>query len=63
VAYVIGILSEEEEAELTKRGWKFEPAPDELVSTDGFKSRFRMVWVDSSMFSIMNGPDWDKESG
>jgi hypothetical protein len=69
MAYVVGVLSEEEERVLVSRGWEVEPAPRELVpenaGTDTPESqgdRFRMVWVDSSMFQIMNGPDWDKRT-
>ena len=68
MAYVVGLLTEEEEQTLKARGWELEPAPAELVPTDpptfapdDYKSRFKMVWVDATMFDIMNGPDWDKE--
>ena len=69
MAYVVGILSEEEERVLGSRGWDVEPAPRELVPEDADTSapesqrnRFKMVWVDASMFQIMNGPDWDKRT-
>jgi hypothetical protein len=67
MAYVVGLLSDEEEQTLKARGWELEPAPVELVPTDpptfapdDYKSRFKMVWVDASMFDVMSGPDWEK---
>jgi len=64
VAYIIGLLSEEEEAELVRRGWVIERAPRVFVTRDSpphpDPSRMKMVWVDNDMFSIMNGPDWEK---
>jgi hypothetical protein len=65
MAYVVGFLSEDEERVLASRGWELEPSPRELVPSNPPQnaSRFRMVWVDASMFEIMNGPDWDKGDG
>ena len=70
MAYIVGFLSEDEERVLVSRGWQLEASPRELVPSDpptfapdGYASRFRMVWVDASMFEIMNGPDWDKSGG
>jgi hypothetical protein len=67
MAYIVGFLSEEEERMLKARGWDLEAAPGELVprhvatfGPDDYPSRFKMVWVDASMFQIMSGPDWDK---
>jgi hypothetical protein len=65
MAYVVGFLSEAEERILKARGWELEPSPRELVPSDPSENpaRFRMVWVDASMFDIMNGPDWEKGDG
>jgi hypothetical protein len=63
MAYVIGLLTPEEEAELDRRGWEIEEAPKELVPTDpspGPGHRMAMVWVDQDMFNVMDGPDWEK---
>lgn len=64
MAYIIGLLSEEEEAELTRRGWEVEDAPAVDFDSRGASltpnKRLKMVWVDSSIFQIMDGPDWDK---
>ena len=69
MAYIVGLLTEEEERVLKARGWDLEAAPRELVprdpptfAPDDYPSRFRMVWVDASMFQIMIGPDWDKRT-
>jgi hypothetical protein len=64
MAYIVGFLTEEEEQSLKARGWKMEPSPRDLVPSDPPENptRFRMVWVDASMFEIMNGPDWEKGS-
>jgi hypothetical protein len=67
MAYIVGLLTEQEERLLKARGWDLEAAPRELVprdpptfAPDDYPSRFKMVWVDASMFQIMSGPDWDK---
>ena len=63
MAYIIGKITEEEQRRLEARGWEFEPAPAELVPDDleGHESeRMKMVFVDSSMFDIMTGPDWER---
>ena len=67
MAYIVGYLTKEEADELERRGWELEPPPAELVCDDDYVDeremngyRMRMVWVDNSMFDIMNGPDWDK---
>lgn len=64
MAYIIGALSEEEEATLVKRGWEVEDPPQELVPAPEpgeEPMRIRMVWVDASMIDIMSGPDWDTD--
>jgi hypothetical protein len=65
MAYIIGLLSVEEEAELKRRGWEIESAPD--VDYDGTATSscrpnagMRMAWVDAGMFQIMSGPEWDR---
>lgn len=67
MAYIIGILSEDEEAELIRRGWEVEEAPGDLIPADNVleengeeADRYKMVWVDNSMFEVMDGPDWEK---
>lgn len=63
MAYIIGLVTPEEEAELTRRGWEVEPAPGVDFDTGTawrYPNRMRMVWVDQDMFKIMDGPDWDK---
>ena len=63
MAYVVGILSEEEMTELKARGWEIEGAPSQLIPDEmplAERGRMKMVWVDASMFEIMNGPDWQR---
>jgi hypothetical protein len=63
MAYIIGLLSAEEEAELKRRGWTVEQAPNvdfDTGESSNFPRSMRMVWVDQDMFKIMDGPDWDK---
>lgn len=68
MAYIIGLLTQEEADELERRGWELEDPPSSLVPKHLNKARklgpngmfYRMVWVDNDMFQIMNGPDWEK---
>jgi hypothetical protein len=63
MAYIIGLLSDQEEAELKRRGWTVEQAPNvdfDTGMTSNFPGSMRMVWVDQDMFKIMDGPDWDR---
>jgi hypothetical protein len=60
MAYVIGVLTPEEEQELRRRGWFLEDPPTELVPVEkGVPLNTKMVWIDNTMFNIMSGPDWD----
>lgn len=66
MAYIVGLLTAEEEAELRRRGWEIEDAPAFDFDTGGRvlgSRRMRMVFVDQDMFKIMDGPDWDKGRG
>jgi len=63
LAYIIGYLTPEQEQELLRRGWEIEEAPGQLVPFNcdrEARKRYKMVWVDNDMPSIMSGPDWDK---
>ena len=61
MAYIIGLLKPEEETELERRGWDLEDPPAELVPKDPTPGqRLRMVFVDTDMFEVMSGPDWDR---
>ena len=70
MAYIIGLLTEEEAKELERRGWELEDPPKSLIPPSLNKRKkfkdsmfYRMVWVDNDMFSIMDGPDWEKGNG
>ena len=63
MAYIIGYLTPEQEHKLRERGWKMEEAPGSLIPDNcdrEARKRYKMVWVDSDMLSIMSGPEWDK---
>ena len=65
MAYIIGLLTSEEMKELERRGWELEEPPQELIDNEaGYDpGHMKMVWVDTSMFDVMNGPDWEKGPG
>ena len=63
MAYIIGIIDEKEEQELIRRGWELEEPSEKMLEALGEmrdSKRYRMTWVDSSMFEVMDGPDWEK---
>lgn len=61
MAYIVGLLNPKEEKELKRRGWTLEEAPKELIPEDTTPGmQMWMVWVDNNMFSVMDGPDWEK---
>ncbi len=63
MAYLIGLLSDEEQTELISRGWELEKPPLELTphpSQIPANMELKMIFVDATMFDIMNGPDWEK---
>jgi len=64
MAYIIGMVDEEELAALNAAGWEDEDPPAELlrgVESDD-DNRLRMFWVDSDVYSIMSGPGWEPVS-
>ena len=55
MAWLIGLMSVSEEEELKRRGWEVENAAE-----IGFPDRnHRAVFVDNSMFDIMDGVGWE----
>jgi hypothetical protein len=63
MAYVIGLITKEEEIALVRRGWKVEDAPKELIDPDSpyDETRMKMFWIDTGVWDIMTGPDWDTD--
>lgn len=56
MAWLIGLMSGSEEAELKRRGWEVENAAE-----IGFPDKkHRAVFVDSGMFDIMDGVGWEE---
>jgi hypothetical protein len=71
MAYIVGIVSKEEKAELEARGWDIDTASyynlvgsesRHLIDMEGKEDTFEavVIFVDSNLFDIMSGPDWDK---
>lgn len=65
MAYVVGYVSRQEREELERRGWEVEDFTKlmgennpMLVPTEGLEAI--VVYVDSNVFEIMSGPDWEK---
>jgi hypothetical protein len=63
MAYITGLVTPEERAELLDRGWDLEACPPSLIAEDADPADYATVWVDASMFDIMRGPDWDVSTG
>lgn len=79
MAYLVGYVTQAEKEELERRGWEVEdakdynligpPGPGCLLSgeyaaaheADG--SEAVVIFVDNDLFSIMDGPDWEKSHG
>ena len=66
MAYLVGYFTKQEQEELTRRGWNPEPYErlreemDSSFAQQDQNHRMLGCWVDSSVFTIMSGPDWDK---
>lgn len=66
MAFLVGIVSQEELEELERRGWETEEPPNSFLAGGEYKDGpdrdgvWVMFWVDNSLFNIMSGPDWDK---
>lgn len=67
MAYILGYVTDAEIKVLKERGWDIENFGDiksELIACDNpeMPHKFCAVYVDNDMFSVMNGPDWDKQT-
>lgn len=73
MAYIVGIVSKKEKAILEARGWDVELALDynivggdethHLLHEDEDSDKEAvLIFVDSNLFDIMSGPDWEKGS-
>jgi hypothetical protein len=74
MAYLFGLVTKKEAAALKKRGWTLEDPQDmieEAQDTAGDLherqqagtdkgNAFVGVYVDTNLFEVMSGPDWDK---
>jgi hypothetical protein len=61
MAWIIGLVEHEELKKLRKLGWKDEDPPAEFKSEDYGLYTTRAFFVDSNVFQIMTGTDWEKE--
>jgi len=55
MAYIIGLLDDDDRKTLESRGWDIEPAPTELIPETiplEDRKRMAMVWVDANMFWV-----------
>jgi hypothetical protein len=71
MAYIVGYVSAEERKELERRGWEVEDAErynligdlDEYLLSHPDSDpdvQAVVVFVDNSVFDVMDGPDWEK---
>jgi len=73
MAWLAGLATQDEIEELKRRGWVVEPAEDYRLIGEGKGFMFNppeppdnmglkavVVFVDSNLFEIMDGPDWEK---
>lgn len=60
MAWILGSVSREELKSLKAAGWEDEDPPVGFENEDyDGDNVMRMFWVDSDVFTIMSGPDWD----
>jgi hypothetical protein len=65
MAWIIGIVTDEECKRLQEIGWEDYAPPEEMLSEDELRgssedSKTRAFFVDNDVFSIMTGPDWEQ---
>lgn len=67
MAYIVGLVTEEELETLRGIGWEDEDPPKDLLSEydntvdpSGDKHVTRMFFVDSNVYDVMTGPDWEQ---
>lgn len=64
MAWIIGKVSDGELERLRKAGWEDCDPPEEMLDEEELRGigehRTRAFFVDSDLFTIMTGPDWEK---
>ena len=64
MAWIIGLVSDEELQNLKAIGWEDEDPPEEMLSEDELggvaDAQTRAFFVDNSVYGIMTGYDWEQ---
>lgn len=64
MAWIIGLVSDEELNTLRKLGWEDADPPAEMLSEDELRgvadAQTRAFFVDNDLYAIMTGPDWEQ---
>ena len=64
MAWIIGLVSDEELTTLRKVGWEDEDPPVEMLSEDELRGvadmQTRAFFVDNDLYSIMTGSTWEQ---
>lgn len=66
MAWIIGRVTDDELQLLKNNGWEDEDPPTQMLSEDEIRGtadgyRTRAFFVDSDVFTVMTGKDWDYE--
>jgi hypothetical protein len=59
MAWIIGLVTNDEIKKLKEIGWQDEDPPKELKIACDDLTKTRAFYVDSDVFSIMTGSDWE----
>jgi len=64
MAWIIGLVSDEELNTLRKLGWEDVDPPAVMLSEDELRGvadvQTRAFFVDNDLYAIMTGPDWEQ---
>jgi len=64
MAWITGLVSDEELDTLRKLGWEDTDPPAEMLSEDELRGvahvQTRAFFVDNDLYAIMTGPDWEQ---
>ena len=67
MAWIIGLVTDDELNKLRELGWEDSEPPSEMLSEDELQGvsdmSTRAFFVDSDVCTIMTGPGWDQPKG